>query len=108
MPKEYARFKKYFESFKGWIYESVREDGRIFWKIMHDKHGFINKDWKVDSDYEEGGSFVSCPESICQFKRECDWQQIKGPQSVTSASQSLRMSHDRKESTPTVNQNQRF
>lgn len=82
MLKEYARFKKPVTDI-GWIYESIREDGKVFWKLLYKDYTFFCKHWKMSTDVDLWGCR---PDFICKLLLEEGWQQIKGSQSVTQAS----------------------
>ena len=83
MTKEYARFRKYCSNIKGYMYESVREDGRVYWKIMYDGCKFFCKQWKAEFEFRNWAlAFPYPPAKICQVMREMGWTQIKGPKAL--------------------------
>lgn len=83
MTKEYARFKKYLEHI-GWIYDSVRMDGKVFWKLMYQDYTFFCNRWKMETEFETWGK-ICCPDEVCRIMQESGWTMIKGPKSVTES-----------------------
>lgn len=87
MIKEYARFRKYFQNINGYMYESVREDGRVYWKIMYNGCKFFCTRWKSEIEFINWAQAYHHPaEKICCIMRQSGWTQIKGPKSVTESS----------------------